>query len=160
MEKGDGRDRPFSPGGAAYRPRPSADPAGGVPNGGEPGDGGSDDDYGVTELYEWFSAEYGWSPRFIDTTLTDEQFALYAQKGAERRKREAWAEQERIVYGVNWGMALSHDEKGRNARKWDRLRAKATGDKRPQGLSGAALEQAVFAIASIDPSLVKIQTGA
>lgn len=54
-------------------------------------------------------------------------------------------------------MALAHDTKGRNARKWDRIRAKSSGDKRPHGLSGAALEQAVFAIAAVDPSLVKIQ---
>ena len=57
-------------------------------------------------------------------------------------------------------MAIAHDSKGRNARKWDRIRAKSTGDKRPQGLSGAALEQAVMAIAAADPSLVKIQSGA
>lgn len=158
MEKGHGSDRPFSPGGAAYRPRSDPRPAGVVQDGREPGDGGSDGDYGVTQLYEWFCAEYGvTSPADLEARYTDEQFALYAQKGAERRRREAWAEQERIVYGVNWGMALAHDQKGRNARKWDSIRRKATRDPRSQGLTGAALEAAVMAIAGADPSLVRIE---
>ena len=158
LEKGDGRDQPFSPGGAAYRPGADAGTDRRLSERGDEGNGGGG--YQLVEVYEFFAAEYGWTARFIEANLTDEQFALYAEKAARRKGRQAFAELDRIVTGTSWGMAIAHDSKGRNARKWDRIRAKGLGDKRPQGLSGAALEQAVMAIASADPSLVKIQSGA
>lgn len=60
------------------------------------------------------------------------------------------------MVGVNWGMALAHDHKGKARRKWESLRRRASGT-REKGLSGAALEKAVMAIAAADSSLVKIE---
>lgn len=158
LEKGHGSDQPFSPGGAAYLPRSDSGAAGGVQNGGEQGNSRSGDRYGLVEVYEWFAAEYGWSPRFIDDNLTDEQFALYTEKAAKRRQAQAFLELDRIVSGTSWGVGIAFDQKGRAARKWDRIRNKQLGAAgRSPGMTGAALEQAVMAIASADPSLVKIQ---
>ena len=158
LEKGHGRDQPFSPGGAAYRPGSDAGPDRRLSERGDQGDGSGDAGYQLLELYEFFAAEYGWSPGFIDANLTDEQFALYAEKAAKRKGRQAFAELDRIVTGTSWGMAIAHDSKGSNARKWERLRSKATRAEAPQkGLTGQALDNAVLALAAADPSLVKFE---
>lgn len=78
------------------------------------------------------------------------------EKAAARRRRELWAEQERLVAGVNWGFVLSQDHKGRARRKWESIRRRMSGSQ-TKGLSGAALDRAVMAIAASDPSLVAIQ---
>ena len=80
-------------------------------------------------------------------------------KAAARRKVDAWAAQERVVYGTNCVFALFPDKHGRAASKWEHLRRKAGANTTP-ALTGAALEQAVMGIAMVDPSLVKIQAGA
>lgn len=59
--------------------------------------------------------------------------------------------------GTSWGLAIAYDTKGRNARKWDHIRNKALPGSRSKGLSGAALETAVMALAATDSSLVKIE---
>lgn len=160
LQKGHGRGFPFSRGGAAYRaPTDPGSDRRRAPRGGA-WSGARDDEYGYTEGFERFAADYGWSPDYIVTHLTDEQFYLYLEKGSRRRYQEAWAEQERIVYGVNWGTALAHDQKGRARRKWQSLARSMSGRKESAGLSGAALEQAVMSLAMVDPSLVKIQAGA
>ena len=155
-EKGHGRGLPFRPGSAAHRARVGAD-ADELP---EQGGGGGGDRYGLVESYEWFSAEYGWSPDYIEAHLTDEQFALYAEKLAKRRQRQAFAELDRIVSGTSWGVSIAFDQKGRNARKWQGIRNRSMPSQQSRGLSGAALEQAVMALAATDPSLVKVQAGA
>lgn len=160
MEKGHGRDQPFSPGGAAYRAGPDAGADRSLPKGREQGDGGGADRYELVGLYETFSAEYHLSPPDIEARFTDEQFAVYAQKYAERKRQAAFAELDRIVTGTTWGMALAHDTKHRVARKWESVRRKALGDNKPVGLTGADLERTVMALAAADPSLVKIQSGA
>ncbi len=153
-EKGHGSGLPFRPGSAAYRARTGAD----ADAESQQGSGGGDDSYGLVEVYEWFAAEYGWSPGFIEANLTDEQFALYAEKQAERRQAQAFAELDRIVSGTSWGVSIAFDSKGRAGRKWQGIRSKGLRKSgQSQGLSGAALEQAVMAIAGADPSLVKIQ---
>ena len=127
-----------------------------------PGDGSGGDRYELVEIYEAFSAEYGFAPRDIEARFTDEQFAVYAEKFAKRRKAQAFAELDRIVIGNNWAHAIANDfdrkghYQGRTARKWESVRTRATGEK-PKSLSGAALEQTVMALAATDPSLVKIQ---
>lgn len=68
-----------------------------------------------------------------------------------------WAEQERMVYGANWGFVLANDHKGKAHRKWMSIRSKVNPSKREKGLTGAALEAAVMGIALADPSLVKIE---
>ena len=163
MEKGHGRDQPFSRGGAEYRAGPHAGADRGVPKRGEQGDGGGGDRYELIEVYESFAAEYGLgSPADIEARFTDEQFALYAQKAAKRKRQAAFAELDRIVTGTSWGVSIAFDRKKRTAHKWESVRRKAMRDTGPtsKGLTGAALEAAVMAIASADPSLVKIQEGA
>lgn len=54
-------------------------------------------------------------------------------------------------------MALAHDTKGKARRKWDSIRRKAGNSTDSKGLTGAALEAAVMAIAGADPSLVRIE---
>ena len=159
LQKGHGSGLPFSRGGVAYRAPtdPGRDRRGTSGSGARSGSG--HDEYGYTQGFERFAADYGWSPDYIVNHLTDEQFYLYLEKGSLRRNQEAWAEQERIVYGVNWGTALAHDQKGRARRKWQSLARKMSGRKESAGLSGAALEQAVMSLALADPSLVKIQSG-
>ena len=60
--------------------------------------------------------------------------------------------------GTSWGVGIAFDSKKRAARKWQSIRSKA--ERRTvkvKGLSGAALEAAVMAIAAADSSLVKIE---
>ena len=157
LEKGHGSDQPFSPGGAAYRARPDAGADRRLPNSRDEGDGGSGDRYELVALYEAFSAEYHLAPGDIEAHFTDEQFAVYAQKFAERKRQAAFAELDRIVSGTSWGMALAYDQKGKARRKWESIRRRMTGPPQSKGLTGASLEAAVMAIASADSSLVKIQ---
>jgi hypothetical protein len=153
LEKGHGRDRPFSPGGVAYRPRHSAGAGRSVQAG--------SDGYGLVALYEAFAAEYGWTADYIDAHLTDEQFALYAEKASQRKTQEALAELDRIVAGTSWGVSIAFDTKGKSARKWKSIQRKALPGSQPKGLSGKELDDAVLALAAADPSLVKfVQAGA
>lgn len=156
-EKGHGRGLPFRPGSAAYRSRARANADAELQSGDR--NGGSQD--GFFEVYEWFAAEYGWTARFIESNVTDEQFALYAEAAAKRRKAQSFAELDRIVTGTSWGVGLAFDSKGRTARKWQSIRGKANRQAgHSESLSGAALERAVMALAAVDSSLVKIQSGA
>lgn len=153
-EKGHGSDLPFRPGGAAYRPGPAAPPGGQPEQGSSDGDGG----YQLVAVYEFCAAEYGWSSSYIDTHLTDEQFALYVEKAAKRKQQASFAELERIVSGTNWGVAIAFDPKGKTGRRWQSLRNKhhrSTGTSK--GLTGKALDNAVLALAAADPSLVKFE---
>jgi len=62
------------------------------------------------------------------------------------------------VSGTSWGVSIAFDAKKRTAHKWQSIRSKAlrqTGSEK--GLSGAALESAVMAIAAADSSLVSFQ---
>ena len=159
MEKGHGRDRHFSPGGAAYRSRSDPRTAGQLPAGGTAGDSGRLDRYELVETYEFCAAEYGWGPEYIEWHVTDEQLALYAEKAAKRNKAQAFAELDRLVAGMSWGVGIAFDKKGRNAAKWRSIRnriGRESGQSRG-GLTGAALEHAVMALAAADPSLVKIE---
>lgn len=82
----------------------------------------------------------------------------YAEAAAKRKTEQAFADIDRLVYGTNWGVAIAFDAKGRTGRKWQSIRNKhrrASGKER--GLSGAALETAVMALAAADSSLVKIE---
>lgn len=73
----------------------------------------------------------------------------------------AFAQFDRLVSGTSWGVGIAFDHKGRAGRKWQSIRNRQMhGTGASQALSGAALEQAVMAIAATDSSLVKIQTGA
>lgn len=157
-EKGHGSGLPFRPGSAAYRAGDTSTPDGG----GAAGSGASSSRYGLVAAFEFCAAEYGWSPDYIDTHVTDEQFALYVEKAAERKRQASFAELDRIVNGTSWGVAIAFDRKGRNARKWQSLRRKVMRDAgtHEKGLTGAALETAVMALASADPSLVKIEARA
>lgn len=159
MEKGHGRDLPFSPGGAAYLPESGARTARRLPQGSQPGDNDRDDRYYLLEVYEFFTAEYGsGSPAEIEARFTDEQFALYIQKAAKRKASEAFAALDRVVIGTSWGMAIAHDTKKRAARRWESIRRKTLrGTQRKRGLTGAALEAAVMGLAASDSSLVKIE---
>lgn len=110
------------------------------------------------EVYEWFAAEYGWTAAYLEANVTDEQFALYAEKAEKRRKAQAFAELDRIVSGASWGFGIALDPKKRVVRRWESIRRKALrSTSREKGLTGAALENAVMAIAMADPSLVKIE---
>lgn len=68
-----------------------------------------------------------------------------------------FAELDRIVEGTKWGVAIAFDSKGRNARKWQSIRRKQLQHRGSRGLTGAALETAVMALAAADSSLVKIE---
>lgn len=58
-------------------------------------------------------------------------------------------------------MAIAFDRKGRSARKWNTIRNKFMQTSgQSKGLTGAALEAAIMALAVDDPSLVKIETRA
>lgn len=82
----------------------------------------------------------------------------YFQAGAKRKQAQAFADLERTVSGTNWGVVLAFDRKGRAANKWRSFRSKhAQKVKRERGLTGAALEAAVMALAAADSSLVKIE---
>lgn len=158
LEKGDGCDLPFSPGGVAYRPGSDPDSDRSVQDGGEQGDDGSGDRYGLLGVYEFCAAEYGWTAHFIEHNVTDEQFYLYVEKAAKRRKAQAFAELDRLVSGTSWGVAIAFDQKGRSARKWQQIRNRQQRESgHAKGLSGEALHQAVMAIAATDSSLVKIE---
>jgi hypothetical protein len=61
-----------------------------------------------------------------------------------------------MTYAVNWGLVLAHDTKGTQARRFERMLASAYGQKRPVGLSGAALEKAIYALAARRPDLVRV----
>ena len=152
-EKGHGSGLPFRPGSAAYRPGTGAD----ADAEREQGSGSGDDRYGLLEIYEYFSAEYGWTPAFIEANLTNEQFALYAEKAGKRRSTQAFVELDRIVTGTNIAVAVWFDHTGKNLRRWQQLRRKLMPSSESKGLSGAALEQAVAGIAVADPSLVRVQ---
>jgi hypothetical protein len=58
-------------------------------------------------------------------------------------------------------VSIAFDATHKTGRQWQSLRRKALHTTRqPKGLSGAALEAAVMAIAAADSSLVKVQAGA
>lgn len=61
--------------------------------------------------------------------------------------------------GTQWGVAIAFDGKGRkNAHKWQSIRRKQQRHiKREKGLTGAALDSAVMALAAADPSLVAFE---
>jgi hypothetical protein len=61
------------------------------------------------------------------------------------------------VSGTSWGVGIAFDSKGRNARKWQSVRRKIQPAQSSRGLTGAALEAAVMAMAASDSSLVKIE---
>lgn len=158
MESGGSRVVPFSPGGAAYLARSDSDTDRRLPQGSQQGHGGGADRYELVAVYEWFAHEYGWSPDYIDHHLTDEQFALYATKAGKRRQAQAFADLDRLVIGTSWGVSIAFDHKGRTGRKWQGIRNKQQRDTgQSRGLTGAALEAAVMAIAAADSSLVKIE---
>lgn len=78
--------------------------------------------------------------------------------GQQRVGDRFMADLDRMVTAVSWGVAIAHDPKGRTVQKWNRIRARS--GRASSALSGADLENAVFALAAADPSLVKIQQGA
>lgn len=110
----------------------------------------------LLNLYEFFAAEYGWAPAYVDSTLTDEQVAVYIDRAGERKAQAALAELDRIVAGTSWGVGIAFEPK--NARKWQAIRRRGLrGAAREKGLTGQQLDNAIAAIALADPSLVKYE---
>lgn len=78
----------------------------------------------------------------------------YWEAGQKRIAERFTAETDRLVYGTSWGVAIANDPSGRNRQKWNRIRHRE--GRGSGGLTGAALESAVMALAALDSSLVKI----
>ena len=98
------------------------------------------------------AAEYHWSPRYVEGQLTDELFILYLDAAVDRLGDRAKARFETLVEAVRAGTIFGHDD--RQYRKWTGFRRAAATES--HGLRGAALEQAVMALARAHPEYVVV----
>lgn len=81
--------------------------------------------------------------------MTDEQFLLYFDLGAERQRRD-WSD---MVDAVRVGYVTARDEKA--LRKW----TSRSDRPRPRGLTGGDLEKAVMSLALSHPEYVVLAHG-
>ena len=106
----------------------------------------------VAGAYEFIAAEYGWTPRYIETELTDELLLDYLDAAQERIEDRF----ETQVEAVRVGTVIAGNAKA--MQRWS-TRTRRHG-KQQRGLTGAALESAVMNVAAIFPENVIHQVAA
>jgi hypothetical protein len=116
------------------------------------------DDFDLARAVEFLADAYGWTLHYIDGELTDEQFVLYLDaaderiKARDRRDMHAWVEAARM--GTFFGSGTK--EANRAYTRWKARMRNADGGR---GLTGAALEQAIRALAGSHPEYVVMGAG-